>query len=115
MTSDLLPCPFCGGRAEIWRAHPENPPRKAWIACMGRCAVLTKEHTSDAEAITAWNTRAKADQIMDVDYTADDAQAVLRVLLRHGEFGSTGEASQRNASVCAHEVLAVLTKGPTHD
>lgn len=57
--SDLLPCPFCGGRAEMWKAHPENPKRKAWIACMDRCAVMTKEYESTAEAIEAWNTRAR--------------------------------------------------------
>lgn len=54
--SDLKPCPFCGGEAEIWRANRE---RSAWIACMGRCCVLvSKEYTTDAEAIAAWNRRA---------------------------------------------------------
>lgn len=55
----LLPCPFCGGKAEIWRAHPENPKRNAWIACIGRCAVLTKEFGSTDEAIKTWNTRTR--------------------------------------------------------
>lgn len=53
----LKPCPFCGGDAEIWRAHPENPRRHAWIACVSGCAVLTKEHLTDAEAIAVWNRR----------------------------------------------------------
>lgn len=53
---DLLPCPFCGGQAELWRAHNSKP---AWIACMGRCVVLvTRDYQSDAEAIAAWNRRA---------------------------------------------------------
>lgn len=52
----LAPCPFCGGEAELWNAHDNRP---AWIACMGRCAVLiSKEHATDAEAIAAWNRRA---------------------------------------------------------
>ena len=52
---ELLPCPFCGGACEMWNA---NNGRPAWIACMGRCAVLiSKEHKTDAEAIAAWNTR----------------------------------------------------------
>lgn len=56
--TELLPCPFCGGKAELWRAHP-HPDRAAWIACMGKCSVLvSKEHKTDAEAISAWNTRA---------------------------------------------------------
>jgi len=53
---ELKPCPFCGGEAEIWRAHE---CRTAWIACMGKCVVLiSKEYLSDDEAITAWNRRA---------------------------------------------------------
>lgn len=54
---DLLPCPFCGGPAELWRAN-ETHKLKAWIACMGRCAVLiTSQHTTDDEARKVWNTR----------------------------------------------------------
>lgn len=53
--SELLPCPFCGGPAELWRAHNQRP---AWVGCMGRCAVLvTREHKTDAEAIATWNRR----------------------------------------------------------
>ena len=56
MSEVLKPCPFCGGAAEIWRANGE---RTAWIACMGRCSVLvSKEYETDAQAISAWNTRA---------------------------------------------------------
>ena len=57
--SDLLPCPFCGGKAEIWKAHPENPKRNAWIACMERCAVMTKEFATSDEAVVMWNRRAR--------------------------------------------------------
>ena len=53
---ELKPCPFCGGAADIWRAHEG---RTAWIACMGKCVVLvSKEYLSDDEAIAAWNRRA---------------------------------------------------------
>jgi len=51
----LLPCPFCGGPAEIWRAREDRP---SWIACMGQCVVLvTRCHSTDAAAIASWNTR----------------------------------------------------------
>lgn len=65
--NDLLPCPFCGGPAEMWNAF-SNPKRPAWIACMGRCAVLvTDEHKTTEEAIKTWNTRArmKNDKLLD--------------------------------------------------
>ncbi len=59
LSARLLPCPFCGGEAEIWRAHME---RTAWIGCMGKCSVLvSREYKTDAEAIAAWNTRAPTD------------------------------------------------------
>lgn len=53
----LLPCPFCGGEAEIWRASAD-PKRPAWVGCMGRCAVLvSREYETTEEAIAAWNRR----------------------------------------------------------
>lgn len=52
---DLLPCPLCGGPAEIWQARDQRP---AWIACVSRCLVLTREHSTTTEAAAAWNTRA---------------------------------------------------------
>lgn len=56
MTETTAPCPFCGGPAELWRAQENRP---AWIACMGRCAVLvTRECSTDEEAIAVWNNRA---------------------------------------------------------
>lgn len=56
MSDQLKPCPFCGGKAELWMAHEG---RTAWIACMSKCSVLvSKEYKTDAEAIAAWNRRA---------------------------------------------------------
>lgn len=50
----LLPCPFCGGPAELWKARAN---RRAWIACVKRCLAVTREFSSDEEAIAHWNTR----------------------------------------------------------
>lgn len=57
-SQELLPCPLCGGKADLWRAHPENPRRNAWISCADRCLVLTQEFDSDEAAIAHWNRRA---------------------------------------------------------
>ncbi|MEW6626543.1 MAG: Lar family restriction alleviation protein [Pseudomonadota bacterium] len=54
----LEPCPLCGMKADLWRAHPDRPARKAWIACTGRCCIMTREYLTNEEAIAAWNRRA---------------------------------------------------------
>lgn len=79
MSEKLKPRPFCGGEAEIWRANCE---RTAWIGCMGRCSVLvSKEYKTDAEAITAWNTRADTDRIAaleaEVERLREDAKSLI--------------------------------------
>ena len=54
---ELKPCPFCGGKAELWRAHADRP---AWIACGGECVVLvTRECKTDDEAAAIWNRRTE--------------------------------------------------------
>jgi len=59
--AQLKACPFCGGKAQIWKAfpqfdypwaidvdHTEECPNAGWE---GRC------HKTEAEAIASWNTR----------------------------------------------------------
>jgi Lar family restriction alleviation protein len=65
-TTELLPCPFCGGEAEIVALHPyEETPVGI---CCSRCPAIFadgttysgfKEYDTEAEAIAAWNTRAE--------------------------------------------------------
>ena len=52
----LLPCPFCGGRAEFNKTLVEGRT-DGWVQCT-YCGVhfITKERD---EAIAAWNRRAK--------------------------------------------------------
>ncbi len=94
MSEELKPCPLCGGRAEIWRAHPEGPKRKAWIACVDRCLVLTREYDTTEEAIAAWNRRAPSvtrgqiaraiweneGGVLDEIHVAEIADAILALL-----------------------------------
>lgn len=60
MQSELKPCPFCGGEAELRGFHaPEF-----WAACpkIG-CKASTEGFGSKGRAIAAWNTRASDAEI----------------------------------------------------
>lgn len=52
--SDLKPCPFCGGEAEL--TCFEAP--EFWVWCPN-CKASTDAHTCKGGAIEAWNTRAE--------------------------------------------------------
>lgn len=62
--SELLPCPFCGGEAELQPSYDMDTGEvDGWFVwCNNKeceCAPETREHFTEAEAITAWNTRAE--------------------------------------------------------
>ena len=52
---ELLPCPFCGGKA-----HAFTPMGKTWISmrCQ-RCEMITAPYENKIQAIRAWNRRAE--------------------------------------------------------
>lgn len=52
--SELKPCPFCGGEAEL--TGFEAP--EFWVWCPN-CKASTDAHTCKGGAIEAWNTRAE--------------------------------------------------------
>ena len=59
--SELIPCPFCGGEAEmqITKHIPSGydyTPRCKRTSCCGR---LSKKYSTQEAAIHHWNTRAK--------------------------------------------------------
>jgi len=52
-----LPCPFCGGEAEIQDWSPLGGD-KVFIATCKKCHDVNMVADSEASAIAAWNTRA---------------------------------------------------------
>lgn len=64
MTSatELLPCPFCGGEAEIESVEWLEPEVNLHSAKCKRCGAESAVRETKAEAIAAWNMRA-ADQV----------------------------------------------------
>lgn len=52
----LLPCPFCGGEAEVCGYY--------FIQCT-KCGSSTLTHTNREESIKAWNTRKPMERIVE--------------------------------------------------
>lgn len=55
METKLLPCPFCGGEAQIIESRFGE--KGAFVGCI-RCLATAKRYSTKAEAIEAWNRRA---------------------------------------------------------
>ncbi len=55
-TVKLLPCPFCGGKAEFRSGSSTTP----YIRCK-ECGGRTKSSRNRANLIAAWNRRAEHD------------------------------------------------------
>ena len=58
-SEELLPCPFCGGEAEIVEVM-DNPPETIAIQCKSGCGVSAHHKWMDESVlIKRWNTRAE--------------------------------------------------------
>lgn len=71
MNQELLPCPFCGGRAKVYRGEPiktnPNLPSFVFIFCDTGCRNRTREFYDEAEAVESWNRRVVGNQINTCD------------------------------------------------
>ena len=58
--SELKPCPFCGGEADISDEGTGTEPFRYWVYCPNNACFVegTAAYATEAEAIEAWNTRA---------------------------------------------------------
>ena len=52
----ILPCPFCGGTAEVLSADWKYQKLSSYVKCR-KCGIATKAYVSIANALSAWNMR----------------------------------------------------------
>lgn len=57
MMSELKPCPFCGGEAEVYLAARYEDKDYYHVRCTNDCVYTKKARHNENEAIEAWNTR----------------------------------------------------------
>lgn len=56
--AELLPCPFCGGQAvKCFNLQRIEAPMY-WVLCRD-CHASPGDRPTEAEAVTAWNTRTE--------------------------------------------------------
>lgn len=57
--SELLPCPFCGGEAQVFESGAWFVDHfMKYVRCTS-CGLQTCDYKTEAEAVEAWNTRTK--------------------------------------------------------
>lgn len=65
----LLPCPFCGGEANVCNNIEANKKiingnTRYAVRCTLGCYAMTNKYKTEKEAIEAWNTRKPMDDIV---------------------------------------------------
>lgn len=64
--ADLKPCPFCGGEAEVVKAHSNTTEFPYVVVCKNDLcnASVGRFSTSREKAIEAWNTRKPMEAVV---------------------------------------------------
>jgi Lar family restriction alleviation protein len=55
---ELLPCPFCGGAAELYQDKGQAGAEAVWLVYCDRCLAQGPDKPKRDQAVKAWNSRA---------------------------------------------------------
>jgi Lar family restriction alleviation protein len=89
VTPELLPCPFCGEAGKWvrpmgdWTSNGYGPDRWRVSCSTPNCWAMTPATDTEAEAITAWNTRQSHSLPRDVGTAAINQNDAMRQELAH--------------------------------
>lgn len=88
---DLLPCPFCGGKAETYpstiRLGQEQELRHFWIVDCTICNAAIEFNGTQDSAIKTWNTRANDNQSITTKKSTIDE---VKITINRMNFEYTG-------------------------
>lgn len=99
--SELKPCPFCGGEAELTGFDaPEY-----WVWCPN-CKASTDAHTCKGGAIEAWNTRAETATLYEYGFYLNGKKFVLERTCKQEERGWGTEGDHARVWLtCGHDCM----------
>ena len=81
-TGELLPCPFCGGKAELYHAicrtpDPDGTLQGHYVTDCTVCNANVEFETAEEDAIKAWNTRATPDINLDSEELVEEVASAI--------------------------------------
>lgn len=62
MKTELKPCPFCGGKAEVVPYSVYGKVKSYFVNCL-KCGCQIRDYTSKQNAEKAWNRRANDEKV----------------------------------------------------
>lgn len=97
----LLPCPFCGRKAELHTNQIAEDAAIAFVMCSACFAAtdnLEDAYAPTGEAIAAWNRRASPSQVA----AANPAQGVEQTWQKPGERAAQGTPADEQSGETGH-------------
>lgn len=89
-TKKLLPCPFCGGEADLehYTVGTWDDPEDRYEVDCTRCNASIESQSTEAEAVEAWNKRAET-----------TVETLMRVFAYDATCGVCDKRKERTAKV----------------
>ena len=100
----LLPCPFCGGEAELYEQKHKQYPSTYYVTCKS-CHCKTIKSRVKGVAISGWNTRKPMERIVE--------QLEEKALVKECDVG--GLVPSREKIVILSDAIEIIKEGGTDE